>query len=101
MSLHLLQGSVAFASDKSDTINIIYISKLMLKVFSIRKLMQNTDVNTLDGDNQLHLIFYLHQYFIISGKTDVRFIVISLLFPETNIIFYRHNTDVIININIC
>jgi hypothetical protein len=75
MSLHLLQGSVAFASDKSDTINI--------------------------GDNQLHLIFYLHQYFIISGKTDVRFIVISLLFPETNIIFYRHNTDVIININIC
>jgi hypothetical protein len=42
----------------------------MLKVFSIRKLMQNADVNTLDGDNQLHPIFYLHQHFITSGKTD-------------------------------
>jgi hypothetical protein len=42
----------------------------MLKIFSIRKLMQNADVNTLDGDNQLHPIFHLHQHFITSGKTD-------------------------------
>jgi hypothetical protein len=73
-----LQESVIFASDKSNAINTIYISRLMLKVFSIRKLMQSADVNTLDGDNQLHLIFYLHQYFIISGKTDARFIVIFI-----------------------
>jgi hypothetical protein len=66
---YTLQESVALTSDRSDTINIIYISKFMLKIFSIRKLMQNADVNTLDGDNQLHPIFYLHQYFITSGKT--------------------------------
>jgi hypothetical protein len=35
------------------------MSRLILKIFSIRKLMQSADVNTLDGDNQLHLIFYL------------------------------------------
>jgi hypothetical protein len=55
-----LQEGVALISDRADTINIIYISKLMLKVFRIRKLMQSVDVNTLDGDNQLHPIFYLH-----------------------------------------
>jgi hypothetical protein len=73
----------------------------MLKVLSIRKLMQNADVNTLDGDNQLHLIFYLHQYFIISGKTDARFTVISICSLKQILVFYRHNTDVIINISIC
>jgi hypothetical protein len=73
----------------------------MLKVFSIRKLMQSANVNTLDGDNQLHLIFYLHQYFIISRKTDVRFTVIFICSLKQILVFYRHNTDVNINISIC
>jgi hypothetical protein len=59
----------------------------MLKSFCIRKLMQNTDVNTFDGDDQLHPIFYLHQHFITSDKTDVKFTVIFYLFLEINIIF--------------
>jgi hypothetical protein len=46
-----LQEGVAFTSDRADAINIIYISKLMLKAFRIRKLMQSADVNILDGDN--------------------------------------------------
>jgi hypothetical protein len=58
--VHALQKSVALTYDRSDIINTIYISRLMLKIFSIRKLMQSADVNTLDGDNQLHPIFYLH-----------------------------------------
>jgi hypothetical protein len=62
--VELLQEGVVLTSDRVDAINVIYISKLMLKVFYIRKLMQNTYVNTLDGDNQLHPIFYLHQHFI-------------------------------------
>jgi hypothetical protein len=57
-----LQESVALPSEISDAINHIYISKLMLKVFNIRKLMQTADANTLDGDNLLHPIFYLHQH---------------------------------------
>jgi hypothetical protein len=32
--------------------------------------MQNADVNTFDGDIQLHPIFYLHQHFFTSEKTD-------------------------------
>jgi hypothetical protein len=59
----------------------------MLKAFCIRKLMQNADVNTFDGDDQLHPIFYLHQYFITSDKTDVKFTVIFHLFFEININF--------------
>jgi hypothetical protein len=39
----------------------------MLKVFRIRKMMQNANVNMFDGDN-LHPIFYLHQCFITSDK---------------------------------
>jgi hypothetical protein len=46
----------------------------MLKTFRIKKLMQNADVNTFDGDNQLH------QRFITSDKTDVRFNVIFICF---------------------
>jgi hypothetical protein len=45
----------------------------MLKIICIRKLMQSADVNTFDGDNRLHPIFYLHQRFIISDKIDARF----------------------------
>jgi hypothetical protein len=41
----------------------------MLKIFRIRKLIQSANINTLDGDNQLHAIFYLHQRFIISNNT--------------------------------
>jgi hypothetical protein len=73
----------------------------MLKIFSIRKLMQSANVNTLDGDNQLYPIFYLHQHFITSGKTDARFTVISICSLKQILIFYRHNTDVIIDISIC
>jgi hypothetical protein len=73
----------------------------MIKIFSIRKLMQSADINTLDGDNQLHPIFYLHQHFITSEKTDVRFTVISICSLKQILIFYRHNTDVIIDISIC
>jgi hypothetical protein len=62
--------------------------------------MQNADVNTLNGDDQLHLIFYLHQYFITYDKTDVKFTVIFYLFLEININFYRHITDETICINI-
>jgi hypothetical protein len=62
-----LQEGVALTSEKSDAVNSIYISRLMLKVFSIRKLMQIANVNTFDGDNQLHPVFYLHQHFITSG----------------------------------
>jgi hypothetical protein len=43
----------------------------MLKVFNIRKLMQTADVNTLDDDNLLHPIFYLHQHWITLEKTDL------------------------------
>jgi hypothetical protein len=63
--------------------------------------MQRADVNTFDGNNQLHLIFYLHQYFIILGKTDVKFTVIFICSLKQILVFYRHNTDVIINISIC
>jgi hypothetical protein len=56
MTIIFYQYGVALTSDRKDTINIIYISKLMLKVFRIRKLMQIADVNTFDGDNQLHKI---------------------------------------------
>jgi hypothetical protein len=73
----------------------------MIKIFSIRKLMQSADINTLDGDNQLHPIFYLHQDFITSGKTDTRFIVISICSLKQILFFCRHNTDVIIDISIC
>jgi hypothetical protein len=73
----------------------------MIKIFSIRKLMQSADVNTLDGDNQLHPIFYLHQYFITSRKTDARFTVISIYSLKQILIFCKHNTDVIIDISIC
>jgi hypothetical protein len=65
----------------------------MLKVFRIRKLMQSADVNTFDGDNQLHPIFYLHQYFITSDKTNVRYIVIFICFLKQILVFYRHITD--------
>jgi hypothetical protein len=73
----------------------------MIKIFSIRKLMQSADVNTLDGDNQLHPIFYLHQHFITSRKTDARFTVISIYSLKQILIFCKHNTDVIIDISIC
>jgi hypothetical protein len=73
----------------------------MIKIFSIRKLMLSADVNTLDGDNQLHPIFYLHQHCITSGKTDVRFTVISICSLKQILFFCRHNTDVIIDISIC
>jgi hypothetical protein len=76
--VHALQKSIALTSDRSDIINTIYVSRLMLKIFSIRKLMQSADVNTLDGDNQLHPIFYLHQHFITSGKTDAKFTIIFI-----------------------
>jgi hypothetical protein len=99
--MQLLQESVALTSDRSDVINTIYISRLMIKIFSIRKLMQNTDVNTLDGDNQLHPIFYSHQHFITSGKTDVRFTVISICSQKQILFFCTHNIDVIIDISIC
>jgi hypothetical protein len=88
-----LQEGVALTSDKADAINTIYISKLMLKVFYIRKLMQSADVNTLDGDNQLHPNFYLHQHFITSDKTDARFTVISICSLKQILIFCRHITD--------
>jgi hypothetical protein len=73
----------------------------MIKIFSIRNLIQSADVNTLDGDNQLHPIFYLHRHFITSGKTDTRFTVISICSLKQILFFYRHNTDVIIDISIC
>jgi hypothetical protein len=88
-----LQEGVALTSDKTDAINTIYISKLMLKVFYIRKLMQSADVNTLDGDNQLHPNFYLHQHFITSDKTDARFTVISICSLKQILVFCRHITD--------
>jgi hypothetical protein len=64
-----------------------------LKVFRIRKLMQSADINTLDGDNQLHLIFYLHQCFITSDKTYIRFTVISICSLKQILFFYRHITN--------
>jgi hypothetical protein len=65
----------------------------MQKIFSIRKLMQSADVNTLDGDNQLHPIFYLHQHFITSGKTDAKFTIIFICSVKQILVFYRHITD--------
>jgi hypothetical protein len=59
----------------------------MLKVFCIKKLMQNADINTLDSNNQLHPIFYLHQRFIASDESDAKFYCYFYLFPETNISF--------------
>jgi uncharacterized membrane protein YdbT with pleckstrin-like domain len=59
----------------------------MLKIFSIRKLMQSTDVNTLDGDNQLHPIFYLHQHFIILGKTYAKFTIIFICSLKQILVF--------------
>jgi hypothetical protein len=43
------QESIALTSDRSDTINIIYISRLMLKIFSIRKRDGERAVGTRDG----------------------------------------------------
>jgi hypothetical protein len=68
----------------------------MLKVFSIRKLMQIADVNTLDGDNQLHSIFYLHQHFITSEKTDAKFTVIFICSLKQILVFCIHNSDGIV-----
>jgi hypothetical protein len=73
----------------------------MLKVFSIRKLMQIANVNTFDGDNQLHPIFYLHQHFITSGKIDARFTVIFIYSLKQILVFCRHNTDEIVCTSIC
>jgi hypothetical protein len=60
----------------------------MLKVFYIRKLMQNTDVNKFDGNNQLHSIFYLHQRFITSDKIDARFTVIFIYSLKQILVFF-------------
>jgi hypothetical protein len=62
--------------------------------------MQSADVNTHDGDNQLHPIFYLHQHFITSGKTDARFTVIFICSLKQILFFCWHNTDAIIDISI-
>jgi hypothetical protein len=62
----------------------------MLKAFRIRKLMQSAYVNTLDGDNQLYLIFYLHQRFITSDKIYIRFIIIFICSLKQILIFCRH-----------
>jgi hypothetical protein len=88
-----LHEGVALTSDRANTINVIYISKLIPKVFHIRKLMQNTDVNIFDGDNQLHLIFYLYQSFITSDKTDTRFTVIFIYSLKQILVFCMHITD--------
>jgi hypothetical protein len=61
----------------------------MLKIFRIKKLIQSANINTFDGDNQLHSIFYLHQYFITSNKTDTRFIVISICSLKQILIFLQ------------
>jgi hypothetical protein len=93
IGLYSLQEGVAFTSDRADVINAIYISKFMLKNFCIRKLMQSADVNTLDGDNQLYPIFYLHQCFITSDKINIRFTVIYIYSLKQILVFYRHITD--------
>jgi hypothetical protein len=95
-----LQESVALPSEISDAINPIYISKIMLKVFNIRKLMQTADANTLDGDNLLHPIFYLHQHWITSGKTDLRFTIICICSLKQILVFWRHITDETVCISI-
>jgi hypothetical protein len=69
--------------------NTIYISLFMLKVFNIRNLMQSVDVNTFDDDNQLYLIFYLHQCFITSDKIRCKIYCYFHLFPEANISFLQ------------
>jgi hypothetical protein len=61
----------------------------MLKIFRIKKLIQSANINTLDGDNQLHSIFYLYQYFITSNKTDTRFIVIFICSLKQILIFLQ------------
>jgi hypothetical protein len=91
--IQALQEDVTLTSDRADVINTIYISKIMLKVFCVRKLMQSADVNTFDGDNQLHLIFYLHLRFITSDKTDARFTFIFICSLKQILVFYRHITD--------
>jgi hypothetical protein len=86
---HSLQEGVALTSDRANVINIIYINKFMLKVFRIRKLMQSADVNILDSDNQLYLIFYLYQRFIISDKINAIFNVITICFLKQILVFCR------------
>jgi hypothetical protein len=95
-----LQEGVALTSDRADAINVIYISKLMLKGFHIRKLMQSVDINTFDSDNQLHPIFYFHQRFITSDKTDIRFTIIFICSLNQILVFCKHITNGTVCINI-